>query len=188
MGHQLPSLRISLLSKTSPEEVYDALADLRTHLEWGGTRRRDDFRLLTLEAPAGQAVVGTVFSSTGTFPMSSRRWRDRSVVAVADRPVTFEFTTEGTAGERDPMTARYRHHYAIAAEAGGTRITYTLNQLAIANPMLRETLPGLRQLVWRVMLPMLSGRGVRNLLAYAEERAAATSAAVGGHAMPPKEA
>ena len=27
MGHQLPSLRISLLTEASPEDVYDVLAD-----------------------------------------------------------------------------------------------------------------------------------------------------------------
>jgi hypothetical protein len=193
MGHQLPSLRVSLPCKASPEEVYDVLADLQTHLDWGGTRQPKDFRLLTLEAPRGAAPVGTVFSSTGTFPMSSRRWEDRSTVTVADRPRTFEFETEGRAGERNPMTARYRHHYEIAPEAAGSRVTYTLNQLAIANPMLRETLPGIRQLVWRVAMPKLSGRGLRNLLAYVEERAARTratrpSAGVAGHPLPTREA
>jgi hypothetical protein len=63
------------------------------------------------------------------------------------------------------MTARCRHRYEISPEAAGSRVTYTLTQLAIANPMLRLALPGIRQLTWRMAIPMLAGRGLRNLLA-----------------------
>jgi hypothetical protein len=101
--------------------------------------------------------------------MSARRWGDRSTVTVADRARTFEFTTEGKAGA---MTARHRHRYEISREADGSRVTYTLTQLAIANAMLRLALPGIRQLTWRLAIPLLASRGLRNLVALTEERAA----------------
>jgi hypothetical protein len=172
--------------------VYDILADLRTHLEWGGARQSSDFRLLSLEASPGPAKVGTAFSSTGTIPMSGRRWEDRSTVTVADRPTTFEFTTEARAGERNAMTARYRHRYEISSEGAGSRVTYTLTQLAIAHPMLRMALLGIRQMTWRVAIPMFAGRGFRNLLGLAAEHAAAIestppSSNVAGHSMHTKE-
>jgi polyketide cyclase/dehydrase/lipid transport protein len=172
MGQQPPTAQISLLCKARPEAVYDVLADLRTHLEWGGARQRRDFRLLSLDASREPATVGTAFSSTGAIPMSTRRWEDRSTVTVADRPRTFEFTTEGKAGEHRAMSARYRHRYEISPEAGGSRVTYTLTQVTISNPMLRLALPGIRQLTWRMAIPMLASRGLRNLSALAEERVA----------------
>jgi hypothetical protein len=176
MGQQPPTAQISLLCKARPEAVYDVLADLQTHLEWGGARQRRDFRLLSLDASRGPASVGTAFSSTGTIPMSMRRWEDRSTVMVADPPRIFELTTEARAGVQRAMTARYRHRYEISPEAAGSRVTYTLTQLAIANPMLRLALPGIRQLTWRMGIPMLASRGLRNLVALAEERAAPTQA------------
>ena len=105
MGQEPAAARISLTCKARPEAVYDVLADLRTHLEWGGARQSGDFRLQSLEASAGPGTVGTNFSGTGTIPMSARRWEDRSTVTIA-----------------------------------------TSTQLAIANPMLRMALPGLRQM------------------------------------------
>jgi hypothetical protein len=83
MGQRPPTVEISLLCKARPEAVYDVLADLRTHLEWGGTRQSRDFRLLSLDASRGPASVGTAFSSTGAIPMSARRWEDGSTVTVA---------------------------------------------------------------------------------------------------------
>ncbi len=173
MGQRPPTVEISLLCKARPEAVYDVLADLRTHLEWGGTRQSRDFRLLSLDASRGPASVGTAFSSTGAIPMSARRWEDGSMVTVCDRARTFEFTTEGKAGA---MTACYRHRYEISPEGAGSRVTYTLTQLAIANPMLRLALPGIRQLTWRLAIPLLASRGLRNLLAVTEERAIPTEA------------
>ncbi len=74
------------------------------------------------------------------------------------------------------MTACYRHRYEISPEGAGSRVTYTLTQLAIANPMLRLALPGIRQLTWRLAIPLLASRGLRNLLAVTEERAIPTEA------------
>jgi hypothetical protein len=151
------------------------LADLRTHLRWGGKDQSADFRLLTLEAPAGPAVPGTRFSSTGTIPMSARRWSDRSTVTVADRARRFEFTTDAKAGDGRAMTARYSHRYDISPEGSGSRVIYTMTQLEVANPMLRMAMPGIRQMTWRLAIPMFAGRGFRSLLAFAGEPTSARS-------------
>lgn len=167
MEHQLPQLQISRFSKARPEAVYDVLADLRTHVEWGGARQSREFRLVTLDAPPGPATVGTIFSSTGVIPMSRRQWSDRSTVAVADLPLKFEFTTQATAGERNAMTAVYRHSYEIAPAAAGSRVTYRMTQLSITNPILRLG-PAMGRMTW-LMIPMFAARGLRNLLALAEQ-------------------
>src|SRR5437879_11734648 len=88
-----PSMHLSRLCSAPPDVVYDFLADLGSHLTWGGKQQTSDFRLLSLEAPAGPAGVGTTFTSTGTIPMSSRHWEDRSKVTPAERPNTSEFVT-----------------------------------------------------------------------------------------------
>jgi hypothetical protein len=69
MEQQLPQIQISRFCKATPEAVYDLLADLRTHIEWGGARQSREFRLVSFESPPGLATVGTSFSSTGTIPM-----------------------------------------------------------------------------------------------------------------------
>ncbi|MGH7876582.1 MAG: SRPBCC family protein, partial [Candidatus Dormibacteraceae bacterium] len=169
MTRRKPDLQISVLSQAAPEAVYDVLADLRTHLDWSGSRQFGMFRLLALEAPAGAAQVGTVFHTSGTIPMSARQWSDRSTVTVADRPRTFEFVTEATAGDNG-MTARNEHRYEIRAAGSGSRITYTFAQLAAARPMLRLVLPVMGWMTWRFAIPMFVRRTLRNLAAVAEER------------------
>jgi hypothetical protein len=148
------------------------LADLRSHLRWGGEEQSGDFRLLSMDAPDGPATVGTVFATTGTIPMSARRWQDRSTVTAAFRPSTFEFVTEAEVGSgRKAMLARYRHRYELAPTGAGCTVTYTMLQEQIANPFLRLSLPVIRQLMWSVGIPMFAGRGFRNLLADAESAA-----------------
>lgn len=166
-------MRISARCAASPETLYGVLADLHTHLDWGGSAQVPGFRLLSLEAGRGPAGVGTTFSSTGSIPMSGRRWSDRSTVEVAEPGRTFQFLTDASAGA---MTARYRHRYDIAAEAGGCRVTHTMTQLAIDRPMLRLALPVMRQMSWGFAIPAFAGRGLRNLVRRAEQRAAAPPA------------
>jgi polyketide cyclase/dehydrase/lipid transport protein len=165
MDQQPPHLQISRFCKAKPEAVYDLLADLRTHIEWGGARQRRAFRLVSLDAPPGPVTVGTSFSSKGTIPMSRRHWSDRSTVTVADRPRKFELTTQARAAAGNPMTAVYTHRYEISPEAGGSRVTYTMTQLSITNPILRLG-PAMGRMTW-LMMPMFAGRGLRNLLALA---------------------
>jgi len=167
MEQQLPHLQISRFCKATPEAVYDLLADLPSHIDWGGARQSREFRLVSLDSPPGPATVGTSFSSTGTIPMSRRHWSDRSTVTVADRPQTFEFTTQAMAGEGNPMTAAYTHRYEITPAAGGSRVTYAMTQLSITSPILRLG-PAMSRMTW-LMMPMFAGRGVRNLLALAEQ-------------------
>ena len=165
-------MRLSKSSSAPPEAVYDLLADLGSHLTWAGAQQTSDFRLLSLDAPASPATVGTTFSSTGTIPMSSRRWTDRSSVTAAERPSTFEFITTATArGARRSMEATYRHRYEIEATPGGSKVSYSMTQLAISNPLLRLGLPVVRELSWRLAIPFMAGRGFRNLVAFAEQPA-----------------
>jgi len=162
-------MRLNRLSSAPPEVVYEILSDLTTHLTWAGAQQSSDFRLLSLEGPPGPATTGTVFTSTGTIPMSSHRFEDRSQVTEAVRPRTFEFLTHATVhrGERS-MDATYRHRYEIAPAAGGSMVTYELTQLSVANPFLRLSLPVVRTMSWRLALPFMAGRGFGNLLAMAE--------------------
>jgi hypothetical protein len=152
-----------------PEVLYDLLNDLRTHLEWGGARQSRQFRLETLTAPAGPAIVGTSFASTGKLPMSGRRWNDRSTVTVALRPSTFEFVTEARAREAGgEMAARYVHRYEIAPDGAGSRVTYVLTEEHVAAPMLRFSVPGVRVMTWWLARFMFA-RGFRNLLTMAAD-------------------
>jgi hypothetical protein len=159
--------------------VYDLVADLRTHLSWGGEQQSSVFRLLSLDAPAGPATVDTSFTSIGAIPMSSGKFSDRSTVTVAERPLTFEFVTRATVHRsRRSMEATYRHRYEIAAAPGGSDVSYVLTQLDISNPSLRLWLPMVRVMTWRVGIPFMAGRGFRNLLALAEQGANNESASL----------
>jgi len=165
-------MHLSKSSSAPPEAVYDLLADLESHLTWAGTQQTRDFRLLSLDAPASPATAGTTFSSTGSIPMSSQRWVDRSKVTAAERPNTFEFVTSATTrGARRSMEATYRHRYEIKAAQGGSNVSYTMTQLAVSNPLLRLSLPLVRELTWRLGIPFMAGRGFRNLVALAEQPA-----------------
>jgi hypothetical protein len=163
------SMQLSRSCSAPPEVVYDILADLGTHMTWAGSQQTGDFRLLNLEAPEGPARVGTTFTSTGTIPMSSRRWEDRSTVTAADRPATFEFVTSATVrGARRAMEATYRHRYEIVATPRGSKVSYVMTQLTMSNPWPRLGLPVVKELSWRLAIPFMAGRGFRNLLALAE--------------------
>ena len=166
------SMRLNRPCSAPPDVVYDLLADLATHLTWGGAQQSSDFRLLSLDAPAGPATVGTTFTSTGTIPMSSRRFEDRSKVTVAERPYRFEFVTNATVHRAErSMEATYRHRYEMSSTSSGSMVTYELTQLSVANPFLRLSLPVVREMSWGVALPFLAGRGFRNLLALARKKA-----------------
>lgn len=171
------SMQLTRRSSAPPESLYDSLADLGTHTTWGGAKQFYNFRLRSLEAPAGPATVGTSFTSTGTIPMSLRRFADHSKVMVAQRPHTFEFVTHATVrrGERS-MAATYRHRYEIITMPEGSEVTYTMTQLSASNLMLRLSLPGVREMTWGVAIPFMAGRGFRNLVAIAERSAKLESA------------
>lgn len=170
------SMQLTRRSSAPPEVLYDFLADLDTHLTWGGTQQSRDFRLLSLEAPAGPAIAGTSFTSTGTIPMSVRHFEDQSKVTAAERPHSFEFVTNATVrrGKR-LMEATYRHRYEIAATPEGSTVTYTMTQLSLSNGLLRLSLPLVKSMSWRVGIPFMARRGFRNLLTIAEQPAQSRS-------------
>ncbi len=159
--------------RATAEQVYDVLADVRSHLIWAGERQKKNVRLLTVEAPEGPAAVGTEFSTTGADPMG--RFTDRSVVTEATRPSVFEFVTEAHLETKKGKVADWTnvHRYELTPSADGCRVAYTIRVTRIS------ALPGMLGLF---NTPGLSGlarkasegiarRGVRNLVALAEERA-----------------
>jgi len=75
--------------------VYELIANLSTHLRWAGEQApRKDFRLLTLEAPAGLSTVGAEFRSTGAASANGKEiFHDHSTVTEALPPTAFAFET-----------------------------------------------------------------------------------------------
>jgi len=170
-----PVLRFEGSCQAPAETVYDLLADLQSHLDWAGQRQLETTRLLTLEAPAGPAGVGTEFVSTGSDGKVAR-WSDRSVVTEAIRPEVFEFVTEGRRegkpGSR-PWLSTAVHRYVIAPEGAGSRVTYTEELTRLAGAPRIMTTPGVSRLVFRVAAKYMR-RGFDGLLAMAEERSRTT--------------
>jgi hypothetical protein len=167
------TLSLERSTSASPEDVYDVLADLPTHVEWGGQRQAKKTRLLTIDAPAGAATVGTEFETTGADPMG--RFSDRSVVTQADRPGVFEFVTEATLRTKRGDTSEWTtvHRYEVRPDGDGSLIRYAIRIARIS------ALPGMMRVLG---LPLLSGiamkasakvarRGVENLSRFAEQRA-----------------
>ena len=117
---------VSVVSAAPPEVVYDAVADLRTHLDWAGERAASDtFKLLSLEGPDGPATEGAVFTSTGANDNGT--FHDRSVVTEASRPTVspsrrmpaWSGPTAGPGRSTSPTATTSR------SEGGGSRIVYT---------------------------------------------------------------
>jgi hypothetical protein len=85
-------VRVEATSAAKPQTIYELLADLSSHLVWAGERQAAKTRLVTIDAPAGPAFVGTEWRSTGADPMGA--FSDRSVVTEATSGKAFEFVTE----------------------------------------------------------------------------------------------
>lgn len=166
---------VEATGRVSADQVYEVLADLRSHLTWAGERQKKNVRLLSIDAPAGPAGVGTEFTTSGADPMG--RFTDRSVVTEATRPSVFEFVTEAHLETKKGKGADWTnvHRYQLAPAPEGCRVVYTIRVTRIS------ALPGMLGLF---NAPLLSGiarkasaavarRGVRNLVAFAEERAGA---------------
>jgi hypothetical protein len=106
--------------------VFDVITDLRAHLEWSGERAADDsFKLLTVDAPHGAAIVGTEFSSTGAN--FNGTFHDRSVITVADRPRVFVIDTDAHLDRRHgkPWDVHFEHRYDVEPDGDSSRIVYT---------------------------------------------------------------
>src|SRR5205085_9944920 len=56
---ELPPMHLEGIAHARPDVVYGLLADLRRHMDWAGERQSPTTRLLTLDAPEGEARVGT---------------------------------------------------------------------------------------------------------------------------------
>jgi len=167
------AIRFEGRSKASAEVVYDVLSDLRSHLEWAGAKQLETTRLLTMEAPAGPAGVGTEFVTTGSDGKVAR-FADRSVVTEAIRPAVFEFVTEslrqGKPGSR-PWHLTMVHHYEIDPDSGGCRVTYTEEITRMSGAPRALAMRGIRRLIYRISARYMR-RGFDALIAMAEERTA----------------
>ena len=113
-------------STAPPQTVYDTIADLRNHLDWSGERASSQtFKLLSMEAPEGPAMVGTAFSSSGAADNGT--FHDHSVVTAASRPHTFVIETDAHLDRKrgEPWDAHFSHRYDVTPEGDGSQITYT---------------------------------------------------------------
>ncbi|TMM21411.1 MAG: SRPBCC family protein [Actinobacteria bacterium] len=164
-------------SRARPEQVYDVLADLGSHLEWAGNRQFRSFRLLSLDAPGGPAEPGTRFTSTGRIPMNRARFDNRNTISKADRPRLFEITTESTIAwpKRAHGEGTFVNTFEISPDGKGSRVVYRSEQLRFREPPWGLRYPLLRSVTYRIWIPIWSRRGFRNLLRMAEERSTATS-------------
>lgn len=162
-------------TSASPEAVYDVLSDLRTHAIWGGVSAKRKTGLLSIEAPAGEAFVGTEFESTGGDP--GGRFSDRSVVTQAVRPSVFEFVTEAALTTKKGAVADWTnvHHYELRPDGDGCVISYTVRiaRISALPGMLRVlTLPVLSRIANHEATKVVR-RGVESLARMVEERAKA---------------
>ena len=156
-------------SAATPEVVWQALADLRSHAIWGGEMQSRKTRLVSVEAPEGSAHVGTEFGSQGTDPMG--RFSDRSVVTEATRPSLFEFVTEARLETKKGPVVEWTlvHRYEIAPRDRGSEITYTyrITRISELPGMLRLFASPLSGLLQK-MSAHVARRGLRGLARFAE--------------------
>jgi hypothetical protein len=165
-------VRVVATSRATTEAVYVVLADLASHTVWAGERQGKRTRLLTIDAPAGPAAVGTEFRSTGSDPMGT--FSDRSVVTEATPGEAFEFVTEARLTTKKGIVTDWTNveRYELEPTMDGSRIVCTSRVTRISE--LPGTLgifniPGLRELGLAVSAKV-SRRSVRNLARVAEER------------------
>jgi Polyketide cyclase / dehydrase and lipid transport len=158
------------------EVVYDLLADVRSHLEWGGRmQKKRTYRLLSIEAPEDPASVGTEFSSSGADGMGT--FNDISVVTEATRSNLFEFVTEARLSTKKDRVVEWTlvHRYEIDPRGEGCAVSYTIRTVRISEltgPLRLFNVPGLRALLTGVARFNVR-RGFRNLVKMAEQRATA---------------
>ena len=147
-----PVLRFEGSSEASAEAVYDRLSDLHSHLSWAGAQQAETTRLLTLDAPAGPAHVGTEFSTTGSDGKNAR-WSDRSVVTEATRPEVFEFVTEGQRHGKQgssPWLLTAIHRYELRPTSDGCAVIYTQDITRLEGAPWPLTTRGVNRLVFKM--------------------------------------
>jgi hypothetical protein len=163
-------------SSAPAEVVYDLLADLPSHLEWGGERQSAKTRLVSVDAPDGPATIGTEFRTIGADHIGE--FRDSSVVTEATRPSVFEFVTEARLTTKKRAVADWTniHCYQIVPDADGCTIAYTVRVArisALPGPLALFNIPGLSRLALKGAAAG-ERRGIRNLARLAEERTGST--------------
>ncbi len=129
------------------EVLYDVLALVPTHLSWAGEQaKHKTFKLLTLEAPAEVATVGTTFSSTGEN--GNGVFHDRSTVTLADPGKGFAFETASHLDRKrgKGWDVQFRHRYELSESAEGTRVHYTC-EVRPGNYVPYWLKPGVKQVV-----------------------------------------
>lgn len=169
-GEAVFELHLDRTSEAPAGALYDLLADLEQHLEWGGRRqRRKGFRLTSIEAPPGPAAVGTEFRTTGIDPSGS--FTDGSVVTEATRPEVFEFVTEARLRPRrgDVLEWTNVHRYEIEPRGSGCAIAYSLRVMRLSRRPW-WTKAWARGLAQKMSASYARG-GLDNLARMAEERA-----------------
>lgn len=175
MSQHKPTLTFHVVLPTTapPAAVYDVLADLNTHLAWAGEEaRRRGFKLVSLDAPRGQATVGDRFSShgragargTGTFV-------DASIVVEAEPGRRFGFDTQSRLDRRRRPTwhVRFAHRYTLLRSGAWTIIDYTC-EVRPENYKPYWLQPGLRLMTPRMVQPMIRAN-LKNLARTAETAA-----------------
>jgi hypothetical protein len=167
-------VHVEELSAAPAAAVYDLLADVRSHLEWGGRmQRKKTYRLLSIDAPEGPAAVGTEFRSTGADAMGG--FADSSVVTEATPPSLFEFVTEARLATKKGKIVEWTtvHRYELEPGVDGCRIAYTLRTVRISElpgALAMFEVPGLRSLLLKIGRSNVR-RGLRNLATLAGNRA-----------------
>ena len=160
-------------SRASASAVYDLLADIGSHLEWGGRmQRKKTYRLLTIDAPDGPASVGTEFRSTGADAMGT--FDDDSVVTEASRSEVLEFVTEARLSTKKGAVVEWTsvHRYELESGDRGCVVSYTIRTTRISElpgALGMFNVPGLRSLLLTLGRSNVR-RGVRNLARLAEQR------------------
>lgn len=163
-------VRVEATSRATPQAVYAVLADLSTHLVWAGERQGKKTRLLTIDAPAAPATVGTEWRSTGADPMGS--FSDRSVVTEATPGEVFEFVTEARLTTKQGAISDWTQieRFELEPAGEGSRIVCTsrVTRISALPNMLRLfNVPVLRAVALAVS-SKVSRRSVQNLARAAE--------------------
>lgn len=166
----LYEVRVQRATQAPAEAVYDLLADLETHLEWGGRRQKSrKFRLTSIEAPAGVASVGTEFRTTGLDPTGT--FSDSSVVTESSRPEVFEFVTEARLTPKRGEILEWTNvsRYEIARRDQGCEVRYSMRVMRLSRRpwWIRPLFRGLAQR----MSASYVRAGLANLVGMAEDRA-----------------
>ena len=170
---ELPDTVVSVSNDgVSAEKVYGALADLSRHTVWGGSmHKKKNYGLISMDAPAGPATVGTEFRSTGADPMGS--FTDRSVVTEATRPSLFEYVTEGHLDpkkkSKPACDTTITHRFEVGEQGNGCVVTYRGHVARWTNPPTPLT-SGLIRPVVRMIMNSYSKKMLRNLIAAADQR------------------